>query len=347
MFRILVLFVTVLFFSSCRETYQPRLEIDLTIQEFKMDSTSIRAIVAVDKNTMYFAGANAKFGYTTNAGKSWHIKDIVYQDSIKPEFRSIAKNGENIFVLNVANPALLYSISASKTELVYTETNPKVFYDSMAFFDDQNGIAMGDPTDDCLSIIKTTDGGNTWSKIDCSNLPKVREGEAAFAASNTNIKIINSTVWLVTGGVKARVFRSLDKGAIWHVFDTPIIQGIASQGIYSVDFYDDQNGIIIGGDYSDSTGNKHNKAITKDGGETWTLVADGQDPDYRSCVQYVPNTNGQELFAVGKMGISFSNDAGTTWKKVSNADYYTIQFVDKNTAWLGGYGKVGLMKIGG
>ena len=346
MYRFLVVLVSVFFLSSCKETDQPRLALDITIQEFKIDGTSIRAIVAVDKNTMYFTGANAKFGFTTDAGKSWTIQDIVYQDSIKPEYRSIAKTKDVIFILNVANPALIYKISDSKTELVYTESHPKVFYDSMAFFDDVNGIAMGDPTDDCLSIIKTTDGGNTWRKIDCAILPKVVEGEAAFAASNTNIKIINNTVWIVTGGTKARIFKSSDKGETWHVFETPIIQGNGSQGIYSVDFFDEQNGIIIGGDYSNPEGNKQNKAITKDGGQTWTLVADGQDPDYRSCVQYVPNTNGQEIFAVGKMGISFSNDAGMSWKKISSDDFYTIQFVDKNTAWLCGHEKVGVILIG-
>ena len=341
--RIFVILITIIFLSSCKETYQPRLDINLTIQEFKIDSTSTRAIVAIDKNTMYFTGANAKFGFTIDAGKSWNIQDVIFQDSIKPEFRSIVKNGDNIFILSVADPALLYKIVDSKPELVYTENHPKVFYDSMVFFDDQNGIAIGDPTDDCLSIIRTTDGGNLWHKIDCNNLPKVAEGEAAFAASNTNIAIVNSTVWIVTGGAKARVFKSTDKGVNWHVFETPIIQGDGPQGIYSVDFIDEENGIIIGGDYSNPEGNKQNKAITKDGGKTWTLVADEQDPDYRSCVQYVPNTDGQEIFAVGKMGISFSNDAGMSWKKISSTDYYTIQFVDKNTAWLGGHGKVGLM----
>jgi len=346
MSRRVLLLVSIMLFVSCKETYQPRVTIELNIQEFKIDSTSIRAIVAVDKNTMYFTGANAKYGFTKDAGKSWNIQDIVYQDSILPEFRSIAKTKEAVFVLNVANPALLYKIVDTKAELVYIENHPKVFYDSMAFFDDLNGIAMGDPTDTCLSIIRTSDGGNSWQKIDCSNLPKLADGEAAFAASNTNIKIVNNTVWIVTGGTKARIFKSIDKGATWQVFGTPIIQGNGAQGIYSVDFYDEKNGIIIGGDYSNLEGNQNNKAITKDGGETWTLVANGQDPNYRSCVQYVPNTNGQEIFAVGKMGISFSNDAGLTWKKVSNADYYTIQFVDQNTAWLGGHEKVGLTLFG-
>ena len=58
-------------------------------------------------------------------------------------------------------------------------------------------------------------------------------------------------------------------------------------------------------------------------------------------MQYVPNTSGKEVFAVGKTGVSFSNDSGNTWTTVSKDSYFTIQFVDKNTAWLSGTEKIG------
>ena len=112
----------------------------------------------------------------------------------------------------------------------------------MKFFNHYNGIAMGDPTEDCLSIIITNDGGYTWNKIPCEKLPKVADGEAAFAASNTNIKVLGKTVWIATGGTKARVFKSKDFGETWAVFETPIIQGEGPQGIYSIDFADGWNG---------------------------------------------------------------------------------------------------------
>ena len=257
----------------------------------------------------------------------------------------MASNGSVMFALSIANPALLYQITGSSPKIVYTERHEKVFYNSMKFFDEKNGIAMGDPTEDCLSIILTNDGGNTWNKVPCDKLPKVVEGEAAFAASNTNIKVLEKTAWVVTGGAKARVFKTTDFGKTWEVFDTPMIQGNGPQGIYSVDFSDESNGIIFGGDYSKPEENTANKAITADGGKTWSLVSNGQEPNYKSCVQYVPNTNGKEVFAVGKTGISYSNDAGNTWKKVSEEGYYIIQFVDRNTAWLAGNQKIGKLVL--
>lgn len=346
--RILALLAIIVFISSCQKEYQPRVIDSVEIKEFKIDSVSIRAIHANDGNTMYYADSKGNVGFTKNAGREWETNSFIHvylQDTIIPHFRSIASNGKSIFTLSIGNPALLYKFDGNDSKIVYKEKHEKVFYDSMKFFDEQNGIAMGDPTENCLSIIITKDGGNTWNKVPCDKLPKVIEEEAAFAASNTNIKVLGKTAWVVTGGSKARVFKTTDLGETWEALDTPIIQGDGPQGIYSVDFTDEHNGIIFGGDYSKSEENKANKAITTDGGKTWTLVADGQEPNYKSCVQYVPDTNGKEVFAVGKTGISYSNDSGTTWKKVSEEGYYVIQFVDRNTAWLAGNQKVGKLVL--
>lgn len=344
--RILALLVLLVFISSCEKEHQPRNIDSVSIQEFKIDSVSIRAIHAIDENTMYYADSKGTVGFTKSSGQKWgktSFVNINVQDTVYPNFRSIAYNGSNIFALSIGNPAQLYKLGRNRknNQEVYKEEHEKVFYDSMKFFDHLNGIAMGDPTEDCLSIIRTKDGGNTWTKIPCDKLPKVAEGEAAFAASNTNIKVLGETVWIVSGGTKSRVFKSTDLGETWDVFETPIIQGNGPQGIYSIDFTDENNGIVIGGDYSKPEENVKNKAITNDGGKTWTVVANGQNPNYKSCVQYVPDTNGKEVFAVGKTGISYSNDRGLTWKEVSKDGYYTIQFVDRNTAWLSGNQKIG------
>ncbi len=341
---VFIVFLAFLFFS-CKPVYHVRNINNIKIQEFKIDNTSIRAIQVIDSETLYFAGSNGNIGYTKDGGTNWVTHHIVYRDSIIPNFRSIAYNSKDIFALSIENPALLYKITDNKPILVYLEEHPKAFYDSMQFLDDKNGIAMGDPTEDCLSIIYTDNSGKTWQKIACNTIPKAKEGEAAFAASNTNITSVGSTVWLASGGNSSRVYKSTDKGKNWSVFDTPIIQGTASQGIYSIHFYDKKNGIVIGGDYSKPNENRKNKAITNDGGVTWELVADGTEPNYKSCVQYVPNSNGKEIFAVGKTGISYSNDAGLTWKKISDEAYFSIQFVNGNMAWLSGNNKIGKMLL--
>ncbi|RPD93005.1 oxidoreductase [Aureibaculum marinum] len=340
--KAILLILLIVLSISCDKIENPRTIEKVNIEKIPVDSSSIRAIYAMKDSSLFYATSDGYLGLMLPNNQNLKDKRVFY-DTIVPHFRAIASNTEHIFMLSIGNPALLYQYNEGDLEIVYKENHPKVFYDAMAFFDAKNGIAMGDPTDDCLSVILTSDGGKTWKKISCDKLPKINEGEAAFAASNTNIAIYGKNVWMVTGGKSARVFHSSDMGNSWNVYNTPIIQGEQMTGIYSVDFYDAKNGIIFGGNWNDKDNNKNNKAVTTDGGKTWKLVAEGKEPGYKSCVQYVPDTNGKELFAVGSTGISFSNDRGNTWKKVSNEGYYTIKFVNKNFAWLAGDKKIGKM----
>ncbi|NJW55684.1 oxidoreductase, partial [Salinimicrobium sp. CDJ15-91] len=103
-----------------------------------------------------------------------------------------------------------------------------------------------------------------WKKLSCDLLPEAAEGEAAFAASNSNIAVQGEKTLILSGGARSRIYYSPDKGQSWEVFDTPLVQGKSTQGGYSVDFYDMQHGVIIGGDYTAPEDNSANKAVTSD-----------------------------------------------------------------------------------
>jgi len=277
-----------------------------------------------------------------NEENSNQFVELFKRDTIhKPNFRALAFNRKSIFTLSIASPVLLYKDG----KLVYTETHDKAFYDSIDFWNEEEGIAIGDPTDDCLSIIITRDGGESWNKLSCDIVPKAKDGEAAFAASDTNIKIVGNHTWIATGGKASRILYSSDKGSTWEVFDTPIVQGLETTGIYSIDFYDSLNGFGIGGDYTKSKSNKLNKIKTIDGGKSWSIVAKGKAPGYRSCVQYVPNSNAKELVAVGFEGVDYSNDSGRSWKHLSDEGFYTIRFLNDSTAYAAGNGRVSKLKF--
>lgn len=342
--RLTTCFIILISIISCKKEYKSRESVTISIEKFKMDSTSIRAIEILNDSAMVYAGSAGDIGILLDNSNISKFKKLK-TDSVVPHFRALALNKNSIYALSIGNPALLYKIENSKANLVYTEYHEKVFYDSMKFFDDLNGIAMGDPTNDCLSIIITRDGGNSWFKIDCTNLPKIYEGEAAFAASNTNIAIAGENAWIATGGLKSRIFHTSDMGVTWNVYNTPIIQGRNTTGIYSIDFYNEKQGIICGGDYTDKFGNSANKAITNDGGKTWQVVSENKEPKYVSCVQYVPKTDGKEVFAVSTNGIFYSNNAGINWKKISDEGFYTIRFASDKSAWLSGNEVIAKMTI--
>lgn len=308
------------------------------------DTFSIRAITIMENN-LAFAGDRNLYGIYNADSRSVRTSHLAL-DTLKTEFRAVAGTDADFFMLSVGNPALLFKTGdQGRMELVYREDHPSVFYDAMSFWNAQEGIAMGDPTDSCLSILITRDGGKHWTKLECSVLPEVAQGEAAFAASNTNIKTMGDHTWIATGGARSRVFYSPDKGRTWQVFETPVVQGVGSQGIYSMDFYDPENGFVIGGDYTSPEGNTANKARTSDGGRTWQLVGNGTDPGYMSCVQYVPGGRADQLVACGFQGVYYSEDGGEHWTKLSDEGFYTLRFLNAQTAYAAGKNRIALLKF--
>ena len=313
----------------------------VTADTLLLDKISIRALT-VDGGKVWYAGSGGKYGWVSLQDNK-KFNGVISKDSLFPEFRSIAQTKSDIFILNAGSPAMLYKISkdGKKVRQVYTENDEKAFYDSMKFFNDTDGIAMGDPIENCLSVIIIHDGGNTWAKIPCDKLPETAAGEAAFAASNTNLIVKNDEAWMVSGGKKSRVFYSEDKGNNWKVYDTPIIQGSEMTGIFSADFYDEKIGFAVGGDYENQDKNSGNKILTTNGGKTWKLAGEGTGFGYASCIQFVPNSNGNELISAGPSGIYYSYDMGTTWKKIyESKDFHTIKFIDDKTVIAAGQGLI-------
>ena len=345
-FLVLYFFIG-LMFISCNKKLEPSRKLsNITIETIYEDSIAIRGLCFGEKE-LWFSGTQGRYGAITLDSQKV-FKGKIINDTLSLDFRSIAKTKDAVFMMSVASPALLYRISNDKklVTLVYKEENSKVFYDSMHFLNDSIGMAMGDPIDDCLNVIRTADGGKTWNKIPCEVLPKVYEGEAAFAASNTNLIFKGNTIVMVSGGKKARCFVSKDAGKTWKAYKTPIVQGESMTGIFTADFYDEKIGVVAGGNYENQQDNAANKAITTNGGKSWKLIAKNKGFGYASCIQFIPNSQGKGLVCVGGTGIHFSNDRGNTWEKVAEEkELYTIRFQNDSILYAAGKNKVCKLKL--
>ena len=309
-------------------------------RKFKIDC-SIRALEVENDSTCWFAGSKNKFGYTNDFGNTWK-ENVIKYDSFDLEFRSISVTTNSVFILSVGSPALLFKIDKKTLnyKLVYKETNEKAFYDSMQFWDDENGIAVGDPTANCISVIITRDGGNNWNIIPCEYLPSSKEGEAAFAASNTNISLVDQKAFVVTGGKEANILVGTDYGKSWKKYKTPIIQGGKMTWIFSIDNLSIDTAIIAGGNWSSKENKDKAMAITMDKGITWELKEN--NPGYLSCIQFIPMTN--SLVACSSNGIYYSEDLAENWKKVIEEGYYSLQ-ISENGEFLYFSGKNKLMNM--
>ncbi len=216
--------------------------------------SSIRGIDALDENVAWLSGSGGRYAFTKDGGQTWRTDSVPGADSL--DFRDIEIISEDVVFLMSAGPGaksnIFKTIDGGKNWTLQKRNRFREgFYDGFAFWDKDNAILIGDPVGGAHFLLKTTDGGANWQRIDPQKLAPLAEGEiGGFAASGTTIAVHGDNVWFATGGKVARVHHSEDRGETWQVYNTPILQGTASTGIFSIAFRDDLHGVIVGGDYT-------------------------------------------------------------------------------------------------
>ena len=292
---------------------------------------SFRGLSVVSENVIWASGTGGTFIRTTNGGKTWKIGKVPGAEKL--DFRDIeAFDANTAYVLSIGNgeDSRIYKTTngGGNWKLQFTNTIEKAFFDSIAFWDAENGMAMSDPVDGKYVLYRTTNGEN-WTRVSTTKMPPVKNGEAAFAASGTCIITEGKNrIWLITGGNDARVFRSNNRGKTWKVADTPIVNGTAGSGIFSIAMLNKKRGVIVSGNYEKPDEANNNLAFTTNGGKSWNL-AKGLN-GYRSGVAYIDENT---IIAVGSSGSDISIDGGKTWKNLDAENYNAVQSLGENSTW--------------
>jgi photosystem II stability/assembly factor-like uncharacterized protein len=270
-------FVLLLFLvAAAAAQSEPRIQYSHTTE-------SLRGVSTVSREIAWASGTHGTYLRTTDGGRTWTPAQV--PDATTLDFRAVvAFSASEAFLMSAGSgeQSRIYHTTdgGQHWQLQFTNSNPKGFFDSMAFWDPTHGIVLGDPIADekgklHFELLKTEDG-QTWHQVPPHKIPEAVEGEGAFAASNSCIAIDhsqgNANIWFGTGGKAARVFHSSDAGASWEVYDTPIVHGQDSTGIFSIAFRDNRDGVIAGGDYKHPKDDGPNLAFTHDGGKTWELA---------------------------------------------------------------------------
>lgn len=318
---------------------------EVALATWDVPTPSIRALEVVSDEEVWYAGALGHYGYTLDGGATWHHDTITDRS-----FRSLAVTSEAVHLLSIESPAILLRSEdrGAHWDTVFVDADSAAFYDSMVFFDDREGLAMGDPVGGCLRVIATRDGGRSWSTVPCEDLPAPVDGEAGFAASNTNIAVQGDDAWIATGGAAARVLHSADRGRTWQVVETPMNQGSEMTGSFGMAMAaDGRHGLLVGGDWSEKERAEGSMARTVDGGRMWAALP---GIGYRSCVQFDPSDEtGQRAVAIGTPGMSVTADGGQTWvaSPVSDTLFYTGRYgAGGEVVWLAGRGVIAQWFIG-
>jgi photosystem II stability/assembly factor-like uncharacterized protein len=299
----------------------------------------LRGVSAVSNHVAWVSGANGTYARTLDGGRTWQAGQV--PGAAELDFRDVdAFDADTAYLLAIGEGerSRIYKTTdgGHNWTLQFQNRRPAAFYDCMAFWNRSRGLAMSDPVDGRVLVVRTEDGGRTWKEIEATGMPGALAGEGGFAASGTCVATGGkSDAWFGTGGPSGpRVFRSIDGGQTWVASPVPLASGKAA-GVFSLSFWDGLRGAAVGGDYTKEKEAEGNAALTLDGGRTWQVVgAAGRPRGYRSCVAYVPGTNGLKLIAVGPSGSDYSTDGGRTWQPLGAEGFHALSVAPRgDAAW--------------
>lgn len=308
------------------------------------DSLSIRGIKVID-DKIWYVSQQGKYGALDIEG-NLVFEGLIERNNSSCPLRGVATDGTYVYMLSIQQPAAIYRhllSDLSVFEKVFEDPHPEAFLNSIEFDKNGIGVVYGDTYDQELYLLKTEDGKH-WQRVKSSHLPKISNGEHAFAASNSVTVVNSNQIWLASGGAKSNVYFSNDGGQVWSVQKTPIVSGDQMKGIFSMDFYDSQIGIVGGGDFDEPSLSEKNLAITHNGGMEWKEVITSDQKmhsGFVSCVKFVPGGSGDHMVTIGSKGLFYSSDRAVRWEKLSDENQlYVLEFIDQNRAVAAGKNKI-------
>jgi photosystem II stability/assembly factor-like uncharacterized protein len=284
---------------------------------------------------------------TTDGGNTWIFDSIPVPG--QPYISSLFAVDDNtcfyVFTDNGMNGSIWKTSDGGTTWTQKTTTQfsgSGGFADFYCAFDLDEGVALGDPTSGYFEIQRTTDGGETWNRVNPANIPPILPGEAGLA----NVySAVGDIIWFAsylpdtTGMYASRCFKSTDRGQHWTV--SPIISHNLSW--VAMCFSTAQKGVLFDPGYP---GSQDQFYRTSDGGSTWTLdsISIGNLPYMgMSAVPgidggFVVSLNGYSFYSTK---ILFTPDFFSTIIVIDsnlNGIPWGIRFNDASTGWLEGNG---------
>jgi photosystem II stability/assembly factor-like uncharacterized protein len=315
---------------------------ELTAQK----GVSIRAMSVPSEKVIWASGSKGMVAKSTNEGLSFEWMQVKGYE--KRDFRAMhAWNDQEAIIVAVAAPAIILKTldGGASWNQVYENADTSMFLDALNFSDANHGTVIGDPIDGRLFILTTNNKGATWDKMPNDFFKSdLKNGEAFFASSNSNLIHIGKALLFVTGGLSSRIWINGMAEAM------SLMQGTNSTGANSIAVSPNRSRVVVvGGDFANDTIASQNivgyqiyqsrKSNLK---KLSTIklflkkVEVSNPKGYKSSVEFIDN---DRLITCGTSGVDFSKDNGASWKTISKESFHIAKkHPSKRGAYLAGSG---------
>jgi len=132
----------------------------------KGTKTSLRGLSVVNDNVIWVSGSGGMVGKSTDGGLIWKWNTV--KGFEKTEFRDIEAFDSSVaIIIAIDSPAYILKTTDGGTswKKVFENHDKGMFLDAMDFYDNKNGIVVGDPIDGHFFVATTKNGGDTWQTV--------------------------------------------------------------------------------------------------------------------------------------------------------------------------------------
>lgn len=286
---------------------------------------SFRGLSVVDNSVLWVSGTKGTIGVSYNGGNSFNwVNPKGYEER---DFRAIAAlNHSTLLAVAIGSPGIILKTtdSGKSWKEVYRDENPNVFLDDINFteYNPALGMVVGDPINGEAYALKTVDSGDSWTKMETTQLSNFEKGEAFFAASNSNLKLLDETTFIaVTGGNQSHIlYNSVPPVKV------PLKKtNSTTSGANGMDYYTLGNfGLIVGGDFQQPDSSENNLFIfeIKEMKNPVVTLPEVPPLGYKSGVVI---QNATTAYSCGLKGVDITTDKGKTWKNLTQTAYHSCK----------------------
>lgn len=258
---------------------------------------------------------------TTDGGESWN--SFIPTNLTDRAFNACCLTGADSLLVVGQSGTICHSVDGGVSYSHQEQNFFKGLIQEIQFTDPLTGFLMHEVAEGGVAssaLMKTTDGGNTWSRIDDFYFYR---GSFCFLS--------NDTGFVVTDSPELTLHTTHDGGINWESRPIPF-----ELNPLVIKFADNLHGMI----------GSHAKAIiTHDGGLNWTEVVPALFGNYD--ILDIEYRHEQEIWATGHCygnhAILKTTDGGTTWEEIPISDFEgaaDLFFHTDSIAFLASYNKI-------